>query len=179
MPYLVLSIDAPTLSAYDPDNPTQATEELNLQLHNILQDMEDSSWKLNDGVISAGHWTTFGTWLVAQLGVVFDYAAQAIADHRADDPISIIRPTASAIPAHTYVSYYPSINTFMMKFLADCYKMMFMIYYMWKTEEDPLLLKEKLQELLVAWPLQDIAIDLNDETGTQLKVYPQWKHLET
>ena len=66
-----------------------------------------------------------------------------------------------------------------MKFLADCYKMMFMIYYMWKTEEDPLLLKEKLQELLVAWPLQDIAIDLNDETGTQLKVYPQWKNLET
>jgi len=172
MAYATLVVTAPTGTTYDSENPTQGTEELNMTLHAILQDMEDAGFLLNDGTIEAGHWTTLENWIVSQLDIVFDYAAQAIEDHRNEDPISITIPTASKLAAHTYNAYYPSVNAFSMNFLTDCYKMLFMIYYMWKTETDPLRLKDYIRDMLLAWPLQDITLDLSDDGGNQIRVHP-------
>ena len=62
-----------------------------------------------------------------------------------------------------------------MKVMAECYKMMYRIYYLWETEEDPLRIKDYIRDMLLAWPLHDIEIQLNEEAGKSLRVYPVWK----
>lgn len=179
MAYVALAVTAPTGTTYDSENPTQGTEELNMTLHAILQDMEDANFVLNDDCIPAGHWTTIENWMVAEIDKLFDYAAQAIEDYRAEDPISITIPTSSMFAGHTYAAQYPSFNKFQFTFLASLYKMAFLIYYLWKTETDPARVKDYIRDMLLAWPLQDIAINLKDEGGSDLRVYPQWNNLET
>jgi hypothetical protein len=178
MAYADLSITGPTLSAYDPDNPTQATEELNLQLHNILQDMEDAGWRITDDLLLSGSWTVLEQWIVNCLDTVYDYAAQAIADYRNGDPISITIPTVSSLAVGGLTAYYPEVNAFQMRFLGECYKMMFVIYYLWKTEDDPLRIKDYIRDMLLAWPLNDITIDLGSESGSSMRLYPSWKGIE-
>ena len=180
MAYTSLAVTAPTLSAYDPDNPTQATEELNLALHNILQDMDDASgtWYLTDNAPSNAESVAIRTSVNACYEVVFNYAESAIASFRVPETIVLAKPAYNDLPAIPSGAYFPILQL-MHRVHAQCLKGMWFIYYMWKTEEDPLRIKDYIRDMLMAWPLQDIAIDLNDETGTQLKVYPQWKNLET
>lgn len=179
MSYAILSVTAPTLSAYDPDNPTQATEELNLQLHNILQDMEDNGFYVNDGRLSTTLMNFHQASIRNCVKVVFDYAASAIEDFRAEDPIGLAEPSTTEFANFTYAEYYPFLSNFQNKVFLECYKMMYLIYYMWKTETDPLRIKDYIRDMLLAWPLQDISIDLKDEGGSQLRVYPTWSELET
>jgi len=179
MAHFTLSINAPTLSAYDPDNPTQATEELNLQLHNVLQDMEDSGWKLDDDKLVGGAWTTIESNIFTALKVVHDYAALAITNYRDHGTPDIAVPTTASLSALNYNGDYAFVAKFQLTLWKQCYSMLLAIYYLWQTEEDPLRIKDYIRDMLMAWPLQDIAIDLNDETGTSLKIYPQWKNLET
>lgn len=181
MGYAALTIDVnPNAAGYDEDYPTRSTELLNHQLHEMLVDMDDAtgSWYLTDDVLTAGQWQTLENWIVTTLDTVFDYAAQAIEDHRSEVSISITIPTVSSLTVPTYATYYREVSNFCMRFLGECYKMMFVIYYMWKTEEDPLLIKEKLQQLLIAWPLMDTTIDLQTESGQTIRMYPSWKNVD-
>ena len=180
MAYTALSIVAPTLSEYDPDNPTQATEELNLALHNILQDMEDATgtWYLTDGVPTAADAAFFFGYVHDVIEDVFDYAKGAIETYRSTGTPTLAKPTKTTI-SNFSVIWYPLWSAEAFKVYAEGLKMCYLIYYMWKTETDPLRVKDYIRDMLLAWPLQDIAIDLNDETGTSLKIYPQWKNLET
>jgi len=180
MAYQALSVTAPTLSAYDPDNPTQATEELNLALHNILKDMDDATgtWWLSDGVMTTGQSAPHRASVVAMIGAVFDYCEGAISTYRDTGTATLTRPINTTIPT-PYVSGCPGPDDILNQVYIQCQKVCHFVYYLWKTETDPLRVKDFIRDMLMAWPLQDIAIDLNDETGTQLKVYPQWKNLET
>lgn len=178
MAYFTLSIAAPTLSAYDPDNPTQATEELNLQLHNILQDMEDGSWYLSDEVYTAAEGTYFRQYAHYVCQTVFNYAKSAIVAYRSETPIPLTEPTYNSFsPPSGMVCKFLQQKAFDM--FTQGMKMLYFIYYMWKTEEDPVRIKDYIRDMLLAWPLQDISIDLKDEGGSQLRVYPTWNELET
>ena len=169
---------APNSTAYDASYPTRSTELYCNQVHNVLQDLDDAGdWWISDRVPSATTQNDIETWVHDTIEDVFDYAAQAIEDHRAEDEISITKPTKTSISEPT-VWLYNLYTPWMWKHYADCMRYMYLIYYMWKTENDPLLLKEKLQELLIAWPLQDTTIELNEDMGQQFKVYPSWKSAE-
>jgi hypothetical protein len=179
MAYTLLSIDAPTLLGYDSENPTQATEELNLQLHNVLQDMEDAGvWYMSDECPPTAHADTAGSYIVANYKITFLYAKQAIENHRAGSPTGLAEPNHDDY--YWTISYpYIYVRKALFQSAMEAVQMAWKIYYMWETEDDPLLIKDYIRDMLLAWPLQDISIDLKDEGGSSLRVYPQWNNLET
>jgi len=169
---------SPNATAYDSSYPTRSTELYCNVMHNLLQDMDDQGdfWAV-DGVMETGVRSAVYEWWHDTIEEVFDYADTAISDHRTPQTISISKPTKTSVTLPT-ITVYPEYEVRMWDHYAYCMKMMYLIYYMWKTETDPLLLKEKLQELLVAWPLHDITVELNEDMGQQFKVYPSWKSAE-
>jgi len=178
MSYIQLDIASPTLSAYDPDNPTQATEELNLALHKTLADMDSALWYLTDGRPSASNTLALRQETRTMIKVVFDYAKAAIVNYEDHGTPDLTEPVYTLLPAWTLLAE-PRLLAHFEKLNIECMKKLYWIYYLWETESDPMRIKGYIRDMLMAWPLQDIAIDLNDETGTSLKIYPQWKNLET
>lgn len=173
-----LVVTAPHATAYDAAFPTRSTENYAHGLHEILQDMEDAGpWYLTDLTVSTTVRDNVLKNITDNCGVVFDYAAEAIEEHRADTPITILKPLWNDLSVPVSPIYKKTYEL-QIKNYIDCMQMMFKIYYMWKTEEDPLLLKEKLQELLLAWPLTDTEIILNEEGGQSLHVVPAWKNVD-
>jgi hypothetical protein len=169
---------SPSLSAYDPDNPTQATEELNLALHNMLVAMESAGWKMSDDIpatsdIEGALYYCFGI-----ISGVFDYADQAITNFRAKDPTGLSEPLITTITVPT-PSVYPELTRLMMEHWLLGIKALYFIYYLWETEDDPLRVKDFIRDMLIAWPLLDTTIELRDEGGSALRVFPQWRNLET
>lgn len=169
---------SPHGTAYDVDHPTRSTENYSHAMQSLLEDLSDASpWKIADGIPSSGFKSNERAYLFGVAEDVFDYAEQAINDHRAEETISITKPivTSIATPPEMYDS---AANANLTNAYNSGMKMLWLIYYMWKTEEDPLLLKEKLQELLIAWPLQETTIELADDLGQQFKIYPSWKNAD-
>lgn len=178
MAYSSIAIVAPHVTAYDEDYPTRSTENYSHELHEILQDMEDAGpWYLNDGVINSTQRTTFMEWIHDAIEVVFDYAEGAIDSYRSSGSPTLSKPLFNDI-ADPPLFAYREFNLLCWKTYQECIKTMYFIYYMWKTEEDPLLLQEKLRELLIAWPLLDTTIELNSDLGQSFKVYPSWKNAD-
>lgn len=179
MGYTTLSVVAPHATAYDEDYPTRSTENYSHALHEILQDMEDATgaWYFDDNTPSASEFTTFRAWVHDEIEDVFDYAEGAIDTYRSSGTPTLAKPTATDVPAFVSQAY-EGILEAGLRLTIEIYKVKYFIYYMWKTEEDPLLLKEKLQELLIAWPLLDTTIELSSELGQQFKVYPSWKNAD-
>lgn len=179
MGYTSLDVTAPHATAYDEDYPTRSNENYAHSLHNILQDMEDASgtWYLYDNVPTAAQITGVTGYIHGMIEDVFDYAAGAIDTYRDTGTPTLTEPLVDSLDAP--IAY---ADENLQKILWQTYqqgmKIMYFIYYLWKTEDDPLLLKEKLQELLVAWPLLDTTIELNTETGQSLKFYPSWKNVD-
>jgi hypothetical protein len=140
--------------------------------------MEDASgnWYLTDGIPSSTDSTWLQVWIRDQIKVVFDYAESAIDTYRSTGTPTLAEPTSTELSPPSTI--YQQFQTIQFRTMLECYKTMYFIYYMWKTEEDPLLLKEKLQELLIAWPLLDTTIELSSELGQQFKVYPSWKNAD-
>jgi len=179
MGYTTVDVTAPHGTAYDEDYPTRSTENYAHSLHNILQDMEDAAgdWYLTDGYPSTAHTTAFLENLHDNIEVVFDYADSAITEHRAEESITLSKPVYDDL-SWGVIGLYPVYAKAVLDNYKECMQMMYKIYYMWKTEEDPLLLKEKLQELLVAWPLTDTEITLNEEGGQTMRITPAWKNVD-
>lgn len=178
MAYFTLSVAAPTLSAYDPDNPTQATEELNIQLHNILQDMEDAGFYIAENRMDTTALQGARSAMRDMTKNVFDYAKSAIHNYRDTGDPNLSEPVYTGVTAPVYTQYHAAAIA-QWQHYATCIKIMYMIYYLWETEDDPLLLKEYIRSMLLAWPLQDIQINLADDSGSQLKIFPAWRHIET
>lgn len=178
MAYSTLSVTAPTGTTYDSENPTQGTEELNMTLHAILQDMEDAgAWLLTDERPDATQRTAFLSDVFSMVDEVFDYAEGAISTYRDTGTATLAAPTSSTInPPGTNV--YPELTKQAYQVWVSCTKIVFLIYYMWKTETDPLRVKDFIRDMLLAWPLQDVAINLKDEGGSELKVFPAWNNLD-
>lgn len=174
---IYLTVTAPHATAYDEDYPTRSTENYSHALHEILQDMEDDSWIITDHVLDSTGMSTLVGSLHDMIEDVFDYADDAITGYRASGDPNLTKPTKTSLTQPGQRSYYRH-NEILVKTYVECMKMMYLIYYMWETEEDPLLLKEKLQELLIAWPLLDTTIELSSELGQQFKVYPSWKNVD-
>lgn len=169
---------APNGTAYASDNPTRSTELYCNQVHNVLQDMDDAGdWYMRDDAYGPSVRDACATYVHEIVEDVYDYAASAIEDHRAEDPIGLTKPTTTTLTKPTG-TYYPLLDEIKWRVYTEAFKIMFFIYYMWKTEEDPLLIKEKLRELLVAWPLLDTTIELASDLGQQFKVYPSWKNAD-
>lgn len=177
MAYFALSIDAPTLSAYDPDNPTQATEELNIQLHNIIQDMEDAGFYLSDNVPSTADRTTILGYMRGNIQAVYTYAKNAISSFRSTGDPDISAPTTGLLTAPTLVQHF-IFQREQLEIYLQCWKALWVIYYLWDSEEDPLRIKDYIRDMLLAWPLQDIQINLADDSGSQMKIFPAWRGLE-
>ena len=178
MAYTSLSVAAPHETAFDEDYPTRSTENYSHALHEILQDMEDAGpWYIWDNYLATAQRTAFNTFVHDAIEDVFDYAEDAISSYRSTGDPTLSKPTLTSIgnqPAFVMDCF----NNEATKIYTSCMKMLYFIYYMWETEEDPLLLKEKLQELLIAWPLLDTTIELNSELGQSFKVYPSWKNAD-
>lgn len=178
MAHTPLVVTAPHATPYDATYPTRSTENYAHALHEILQDMEDVSWDISDENITTTDIENFTYYWNGMMNHVFDYAAQAIDEHRDEVTITIAEPEYDdmSIP-HAYIKF----NPWYLKFCdvwIDCMKMKWKIFYMWKTESDPLLLKEKLTELLIAWPLTDTEITLNEEGGQSMRIVPAWKNVD-
>lgn len=179
MSYINMIVDvAPNATAYDEDYPTRSTELYNHTLHELLVDMDDGgSWYLNDKCPSSSEWASYRETACAVIEDVFDYADLAITTHRTPGTPALSKPAHSSLPG-PIVFIYDIFNEAYTKLYTEAYKFMWFIYYMWMTEEDPLLLKEKLQELLIAWPLMDTTIDLQTESGQTIRMYPSWKSVD-
>jgi hypothetical protein len=177
MAAIVVSVETPHATAYDEDYPTRSTENYSHALHEILQDQEDDGWIITDHVLDfSGMSTVIGS-IHDMIEDVFDYAAAAITGYRSSGDPGLTKPTKTSLTQPGLRSYY-RFAEITVKTYAECMKMLYLIYYMWETEEDPLLLKEKLQQLLIAWPLLDTTIELSSELGQQFKVYPSWKNAD-
>jgi len=173
-----LVVTAPHATSYDADYPTRSVENYAHALHDILQDMEDAGpWYLGDEIPSTAENLTIRTRMWDMVKAVFDYADTAITGWRASETPGLTEPTATLLEKPVTVKYVLT-GQIQWQLWADCMKMLYKIYYMWATEEDPLLLKEKLQELLLAWPLTDMEISLNDTMGQSLRVVPAWKNVD-
>lgn len=169
---------SPHATAYDADNPTRSTENYSNAMHNILQDMDDNgSWQFSDNIPSSGYRTAERAYCFGVAEDVFDYAEQAIENHRAEEEISITKPIVTSLVTPPEMGC-TEHNVMLAKVYDQGMRMLFLIYYMWKTETDPLLLKEKLQELLIAWPLLETTVELADDLGQQFKIYPSWKNAD-
>lgn len=172
------TVASPHATPYDEDYPTRSTENLNHALHTILKAMDtQGAWYLVDNYPTSSDLATFVTWIRGMVKDVFDYADSAITNHRLDLPPGLSEPTTGMFTAFTGKKY----STWMTEVIrtnVECMAMAYKIYYMWMTEEDPLLLKEKLREILLAWPLTDMEINLGDDMGQQLKIIPVWKNID-
>ena len=178
MAFTTLSVVAPHATAYDEDYPTRSTENYSHALHEVLQDMEDATnWYLSDQVPATAVRNSIIQKIHDMVEAVFDYAEDAIEGWRATQTPGLSKPTWESIDA-PLINVYSKFALIEYQVWSDCIKKMYMIYYMWETEEDPLLFKEKLQELLIAWPLLDTTIELNSELGQEFKVYPSWKNAD-
>lgn len=179
MGYTALNVTAPNSTAYDDAHPTRSTENYAHALHDILQDMEDAAgtWYIYDNVPTAAQISGVMTYIHNAIEDVFDYAAGAIDTYRTSGTPILAHPTAASIASPTGWAD-KTLQERVWKTYSECIKIMYFIYYMWKTEDDPLLLKEKLQELLIAWPLTDTEIILNEEGGQSLHVVPSWKNVD-
>jgi len=174
-----LAVTAPHATAYDSDWPTRSTENYSHTLHDILQDMEDEgTWYLTDETPATSDINTICTYIHDVINDVFDYCEGAIDTYRSTGTPTLSEPTVTSPIAKPGFRLYPQINSRLLQLYAEGMKICYFVYYMWKTEEDPLLLKEKLQELLVAWPLTDTQITLNEEGGQTLRVTPAWKNVD-
>ena len=179
MGYTALNVTAPHATAYDSDYPTRSNENYAHNLHEILQDMEDATgtWTLTDSWLSTADRNTHVGNLFAMIEDVFDYAEGAIDTYRSSGTPTLAVPTSTTVQNPQNWRYKWLFEREAQTYL-ECTKVVFFIYYMWKTEEDPLLLKEKLQELLIAWPLLDTTIELQNDMGQSFKVYPSWKNAD-
>lgn len=177
MPYFTLSVVAPHATPYDSDYPTRSTENYSHALHEIIQDMEDNGFLVASEVLTGAEKTTLKEWIHDAIEAVFDYAEGAIDTYRDTGTPVLLEPTATSIASPT-LGAYPITSERQWSLWTECMKVMYFVYYMWKTETDPLLLKEKLQQLLIAWPLLDTTIELNSELGQEFKVYPSWKNAD-
>ena len=179
MSYAALDVTAPHATAYDEDYPTRSTENYAHALHDILQDMEDASgtWYLSDGNVLSATQNVLTGYIHDMIEDVFDYAEGAIDTYRNTGTPVLAHPTKTTIrlPGE---SVYQAWSAPLAECYISCMKVCYLVYYMWKTEEDPLLLKEKLQELLIAWPLLDTTVELNSDLGQQFKIYPSWKNAD-
>ena len=179
MSYIDLSVAAPHATPYDSEYPTRSTENYSHALHTVLKNMDDyGSWFLSDGCIATGHHVSLKTDVRTMIKVVFDYAAGAIETYRENGTPTLSEPTVAMLGGLSFQNALPFVAEKAVQLWINCYTMLYKIYYMWKTEDDPLLLKEKLQELLVAWPLTDTEITLNEEGGQTLKIVPAWKNID-
>lgn len=180
MGYTTLSVILPHATPYDEAYPTRSMENYSHALHEILQDMEDAggSWYLTDGNVSSTTQALHTGWIHDMIEDVFDYAASAIEQHRLGFPPGLAKPTKTLVRTPGECVY-PLIQAKHYDCYIACMQMCYKIYYMWETEEDPLLLKEKLTELLISWPLTDTEIFLNEEAGQSLRVIPAWKNVDT
>jgi hypothetical protein len=179
MAYSSLSVTAPTGTTYDPENPTQGTEELNMTLHAILQDMEDAGlWYLHDDYVGATPQTNATQRIHDMIEDAFDYVEGAIDTYRENGTPTLAKPTATTIVA-PYQWFQEHLNKAQWECYTQCMKVCYFAYYMWKTETDPLRVKDYIRDMLLAWPLQDVTIDLADDGGSQIKLYPQWNNIES
>jgi len=178
MSYSTLAVTAPHATSYDSDYPTRSVENYAHALHDILQDMEDAGpWYLSDLLPTSANINAYAGKLHDMVEAVFDYADTAITGWRASETPGLSKPVYTDIPVPLTYANLVNVEILWTTYLA-CMKMMYKIYYMWETEEDPLLLKERLQELLLAWPLTDMEISLNDTMGQSLRVVPAWKSVD-
>jgi len=178
MASFTLAVTAPHATAYDSDYPTRSTENYSHALHDVLQDMEDAGFKVADGSLLSAERTNLKNAIHDSIEGVFDYAEDAIQGWRASSDPGLTKPSVATTTLTWYYTNVQWINEFYLKLHAETYRMKYLIYYMWETEVDPLLLKEKLQELLIAWPLTDLTVELNTEAGQEMKVYPSWKNVD-
>jgi len=179
MGYTTLAVTAPHATAYDEDYPTRSTENYAHALHNILQDMEDAvgDWYLHDDYTNATTHANAFARIHDMIEDAFDYVEAAIDTYRSTGTPTLAKPTKTTIAA-PYQWFGEHLNKAQWECYTQCMKVCYFAYYMWKTEEDPLLLKEKLQELLLAWPLTDTEITLNEEGGQTMRITPAWKNVD-
>lgn len=174
MPYIDLNIDpAPSGVGYDDEFPTQNNELLAAQIHNTLQDMEDEYWRIGAGPTDY-YQAIMRSGIRDQIKVVFDYAKTAIHNFRTIGVPGISEPTAALFSTISYSDTYPETTGPCIQLYIECMKMMYRIYYLWQTEEDPLRIKDYIRDMLIAWPLMDTTIALKDEGGSELRIYPSW-----
>lgn len=179
MAYEQILVNDAHLTSYDEDYPTRSTENLNWNLHSMLMDMQDAGpWWLNDNNPDTTDCNTIRQAIYDNIKVVFDYAALAITTYRATGTPAIAEPAVGAL-GRPVLRVYEAAQGVQWQIQALCFQKMYMIYYLWKTEDDPLLIKEYMRDLLNSWPLMDTTIQLSDETGQSFRVFPAWNNIES
>ena len=180
MANISLIIDpSPDVTPYDEEYPTRSTELLSAQLHNILVDMNDGGpWSLDDGIPNTSQRAATSDRIILMVGDLFDYAQAGIVNYRDHGSPDLARPASGLISLPRSSIPYKILREMEWGTYRICYEKAFLIYYMWETEEDPLLIKEYLRSLLSSWPLQDTTIELSDQTGQAFRVYPAWNNIE-
>ena len=180
MAHFTFSFEAPHATAYDPDYPTRSTENYSHAMHELLEELENTgdSWYIQNDLPKANYMDTFAGYYHDAIEAVYDYAEGAIDTYRSSGTPTLTKPTAISPITKPSTAYYPSLIEKGFAVYTECLKVCYFIYYMWKTEEDPLLFKEKLRELLLAWPLTDLTVELNTEAGQEMKIYPSWKNVD-
>lgn len=176
MAYIDLAIDpSPSGEGYDDSLPTQNNELLAAQIHNTLEDMDDSgTWYISNDDLSTNDKNAIASALYDNMEVVFNYAKTAITNFRATGSPGIAKPVAYSVLTRPLYSWNKTAQKIQWENYNTCLRMMWAIWYMWGTETDPLRIKDYIRDMLVAWPLMDTTISLKDEGGSELKIYPSW-----
>lgn len=178
MAYFTLVIpNEPNATAYDEAYPTRSTELYSHALHNIIQDMDDNAWILDDGKPSSTQMASIELFINTCLEAVYDYAANALTNFRDHGTPDVVKPTTALLGYSGYLASYTWGNRSLYQIYWRCYSAIWAIYFLWKFE-DPIRLKEYIRDLLLAWPLNDVTVELNTEAGQNMRVYPSWAGIE-
>ncbi len=165
---------APHVTGYDSTEPTRQTELLNATINGIIEDMEDAGWSIADHNLPSTDVVSIASNIHDMIEDVFDYAKSGITNFRATGDPNLSKPLYTSIPRPSLRSRWRQ-QLIQWNVYQQCIAMMYRIYYLWETEEDPLRIKDYIRDMLLAWPLHDIEIQLNEEAGKSLRVYPVWK----
>lgn len=177
MAYFAYSaVNSPSAAGYDEDYPTRNQELLADELLRLLNDCSDASFRFFDGINTEVQNPQWAEWIHDTTEIVRKYAEEAIADYRAQDPIGIAEPTWETIPWILWTV--PPMQDSFMKHWVRCNTALHVIYYMWKSEVDPLRIRDYLIDTLLTVPLNDVTVDLKEDSGAQIKVYPTFQTVD-
>lgn len=169
---------SPSGTAYDGDFPTRSTELFSSESHRILESMGAAGFKFSDDLVN----DTFAIdAFIINLTTMHQntslYIAAAIASARLDPPIPPAFPTKVEIPYFISTGW-AILDKQLMAEYCRCFFLGCLVCHLAQVTDDPTALEHLADKILAAWPTIDTEIELGDETGNVLRIFPAWNNID-
>ena len=175
--FLYSQLTPPDATAYDASYPTRSTELYSNECHQILATMSSNGFLFDDGIPEGADRDNILANIRDMVSDVTVYATAAITNFRDHGSPDLLPPDENTITL-PLISYYREPQQLLLSLYAKSISVCWTLYYLWCTEEDPLRIKDYIRDMLLAYPLNDLTIALNEEGGSSIRIFPSWNEIE-